>query len=206
MDIRFVALEKWPVAPTPSHRRVDSPFRAKWAQTIDLLETELNHLKAKEIVIQADCDRSQIRLDGLMRADAKLRGPGVVLSFESKHGPLSYPCDQYKDWQDNVRAIALSLEKLRAVDRYGVTRQAEQYKGWARLPDKSQSGPFATPSAACDWLTKELAITVPVPSCDEHRATLRKAAMAAFHPDRNAGDDARWKLWTAAAAVLAIEV
>ena len=46
---------------------------------------------------------------------------------------MSYPCDKYSNWQANLRAIALSLEALRAEDRYGVTRRAEQYKGWAKL-------------------------------------------------------------------------
>ena len=35
--------------------------------------------------------------------------------------------------QDNVRAIALSLEALRAVDRYGVSKRGEQYAGWKQL-------------------------------------------------------------------------
>jgi hypothetical protein len=57
-----------------------------------------------------------------------------VLSFNSKFGPLSYPCDRFQTWDDNLRAIALSLEHLRAVDRYGVTKRGEQYQGWAQLP------------------------------------------------------------------------
>jgi hypothetical protein len=38
------------------------------------------------------------------------------------------------DWQHNVRAIALGLEALRKVDRYGITRRGEQYAGWKALP------------------------------------------------------------------------
>jgi len=45
------------------------------------------------------------------------------------------PCDSFRDWEANLRAIALSLEHLRAVDRYGVTtEEEEQYTGWLRLP------------------------------------------------------------------------
>src|SRR5579863_10251967 len=57
----------------------------------------------------------------MLYAGAKLRTQGIILTFNSKHGPLSYPCDKYSNWQANLRAIALSLEALRAVDRYGVT-------------------------------------------------------------------------------------
>lgn len=59
--------------------------------------------------------------------------PGVILTFESDKGSMSMPCDRYDKWRDNLRAIALALEALRAVDRYGVTRGNEQYRGWARI-------------------------------------------------------------------------
>jgi len=50
------------------------------------------------------------------------------------------PCDSFKDWEANLRAIALSLERLRAADRYGVTtEEKEQYIGWLRLPATSQT-------------------------------------------------------------------
>jgi hypothetical protein len=131
LEFQFRPIAVWPgkrSAPRPS------PFRASWSDTLGLLERELGKLQARNIVIQADCGESDIRRDGMLRADVRLRGPGVILSFDSRHGPLSYPCDRYRDWQSNVRAIALSLEALRAVDRYGVTRRAEQYQGWSKLP------------------------------------------------------------------------
>ena len=48
------------------------------------------------------------------------------------------PCDRYTDWEPNIRAIALTLEHLRAVERHGVTTEKqEQYTGWLRLPAAS---------------------------------------------------------------------
>lgn len=44
-----------------------------------------------------------------------------------RRGHLSYPCDTFTTLQDNLRVIALALEALRMVDRYGVTRRGEQY-------------------------------------------------------------------------------
>jgi hypothetical protein len=38
-----------------------------------------------------------------------------------------------------VRAIALALEALRKVDRYGVTQSGEQYRGWQALPSPTAS-------------------------------------------------------------------
>lgn len=199
IEYRFVPLEKWPGDRT--HVRSMTRFRASWTDTATLLDRELQHLSAKNVVIQADCDRDQIRLDGFLRSDAKLRGPGVVLSFDSKHGQLSYPCDTYTDYKANIRAIALALEALRAVDRYGVTRQAEQYKGWAKLA--GPGGPFSDARAAAMWMTSVggIATNNILGSAEEFRATYRDIA-AKLHPDRNNGDDTGFKRLQAAKEIL----
>lgn len=136
LNAQFRPLDQWPGKRT--EQRKSAPFRSTYKQTLDLLEFELQKLRAHQMVIQIE-DPEPIKL---IRNDGQLWGigkmftpnrPGVVLSFESPKGAISMPCDRYDNWWDNLRAIALSLEALRAVDRYGVTRGNEQYRGWARL-------------------------------------------------------------------------
>jgi hypothetical protein len=134
IDARFVPIEKWPGEKRKPGTHVRAQFRATYAKTMDLLEHELNQLKAKNITIEAYFERSKIRNDGWPHSGAAPREPGVIVSFTGKSGELSFPCDTYQSWQHNLHAIALALEALRAVDRYGVTHRAEQYKGWAKLP------------------------------------------------------------------------
>lgn len=43
---------------------------------------------------------------------------------------LVYATDCCEFWQHNVRSIALGLQALRAVDRYGISRRGEQYAGF----------------------------------------------------------------------------
>lgn len=161
--------------------RKSSPFRAKWSATLDLLESELVHLKGKELVLQADVRLDEIRNDGMLRADARPATPRVILSFESKYGPLSYPSDAFLDWQSNVRAIALSLEALRTVDRYGVTQRAEQYRGWQQLPPPE-------PPKKNDrfMLIYELSrlVGMGVSEVEADLAAAIKAARIKYHPDR----------------------
>jgi hypothetical protein len=79
----------------------------------------------------------------------------VIITFNSKHGPLSYHTDKYFDWHANVRAIALALEALRKVDRYGVSKEGSQYRGYKALPAAGESGNgFKLNSAteAADWM------------------------------------------------------
>lgn len=170
----------WPGTPTKS--RQSAPFRARWSDTTGLLTRELRHLQARNVVLQLDYEERDLRLDGMPRANARMGHPGVVLSFDSKHGALRYPCDTYTDWRDNVRAIALALEKLRAVDRYGVTRRAEQYAGWKALP--ATTAPAMSTEQAAAWIAgltgrHPRLILDDAPTA---REAVRRAA-ARMHPD-----------------------
>jgi hypothetical protein len=131
----FRPLVAWTGQSTPAaQRRSRWWFKASWQSTLDLLERELRQLDATNITISADFREEDLRLDGMPRAGARTpQHPGVRIAFDSKHGPLTYATDAYEIWQHNVRAIALGLEALRAVDRYGITRTGEQYKGWRQI-------------------------------------------------------------------------
>lgn len=134
----------WPEPETRSRKR--SPFSATYSETKALLCREVHHLGATSAVLQLAVTEADLRLDGDLRASARPTHPGVIVSFESRHGSLRYACDTYLSWQDNVRAIALTLEKLRAVDRYGAAKGGEQYRGWKSLPSGNDA-----PSAERGW-------------------------------------------------------
>lgn len=189
----FQPIEQWPGEQTKVWER--SRFKASWSDTMDLLDRELFQLQAKNVILQAYVDRSQLRLDGMLRASARPSRPGVILTFDSRFGPLSYPCDRFDDWQDNVRAIALALEALRKVDRYGVTRRAEQYKGWAKLPDPSKDHGFSTAEEAWGFIC--WAAQMKDQPMDEFKAVW-SAAVKQYHPDRNPDGDAIFKRLVAA--------
>lgn len=132
-----------------SHRR--SPFRTPFDKGLRELVRELDHLRARNCILQINLSHGQIRNDGWPYSSARRpEHPGVVLTFEvPKLGVLSYPCDTFDKWEDNVLAIARSLEALRMVDRYGVTKTGEQYHGFKALP------PGGAAVAAAEWATAE---------------------------------------------------
>lgn len=143
---RVRPLATWPGSRTREPRR--STFRAPWGKSVQMLGNELRRVGAKGAILQVEIEERYFRIDGFPRADARQTGPGVILSFEHPiAGALMYPCDRFDSWQDNVHALALSLEALRAVDRYGVTKSAEQYRGWKALP-ASTDGPMDRDEAA----------------------------------------------------------
>lgn len=82
---------------------------------------------------------TMIRRDGWPQERATIEHPGVALSFDSRHGALRYETAEFHTWKANLRAIALGLEALRKVDRYGIARSGQQYRGWRALA--AGSGP-----------------------------------------------------------------
>lgn len=108
--------------------------RIPYDQTLRELEYEVDALGGSEIVIGVGLTEFDIRLDGAPRANARpMRHPGVEISFDSRHGRLTYATDVFIDWRDNVRAVAKGLEALRAVERWGVAKRGQQYAGFALL-------------------------------------------------------------------------
>lgn len=133
INLRFVPIETWPQERTKF--RQSSPFSVKYAKLLDDLEGEVKKLGARDIVVQAGIKRDDIRNDGWPRGGAVFYEPGVILSFLNRKGEeIAFPCDTYNNWQANLRAISLTLTALRSIDRYGVSKHAEQYKGWKKLP------------------------------------------------------------------------
>lgn len=137
MEVRFRPLPIWPYSTTVG-RRGRLTFKASWQNTLDLLAREVRTLDGRNVVIGASFREADLRLDGMPYANAREPGhPGIELSFDALIGGnrqrLVYATDVCERWEHNVRSIALGLESLRAVDRYGITRRGEQYAGFREL-------------------------------------------------------------------------
>jgi len=189
---RPLRMETWDGEPTPDwERRSRNTFSASWLDTLDLLGRELEHLGAERFVIEADFAESDIRLDGMPRSGAKApKFPGIRVAFDSKHGPLVYQADNCLYWQHNVRSIALGLQALRAVDRYGITHRAEQYTGFKALPSGGSNGGITAEEAKALLVNRSGMREWPT-NPDAVRKLVR-LARARAHPDVFDGDHAPW--------------
>jgi hypothetical protein len=203
LDYRFQPLEVWPAEETA--RRQRSPFKTIWTKVLAHLERELRQLGARNLVIRLQVAPRDIRQDGQLRADARPPKPGVIIQFTAgrlKGEPsLLYRCDQYAFWQDNVSAIARTLEALRAVKRYGATPTEEQYAGFKALP-ASTSTTLSTENAADiiaehSSVGRQAILRDPVAGQNAIRIARQRT-----HPDRNAGQSDLWNAVERARAVL----
>jgi hypothetical protein len=205
MSITFTyrPLAQWPGTQTVN--RQASRFKASFGQTLELLDREIWNLGGRTAVIEIALPESQIRRDGVPYVTSRPAHPGIIVSFGSTHGPLRYPCDKYTAWHDNLRAIALSLEALRQVDRYGVTRRAEQYRGWAQLPGPLVTPPPMTVEEASKFLTQLIGVMPPNAALTfrETFESCYRSAVKKLHPDANGGfPHAQWPQLQKAADLL----
>jgi hypothetical protein len=213
VDLTCRPIERWPGRLRTDDQRLALPFRATWTDTVRLLETELAALGVDSAAVQVAVTERDLRRDGWIKADAKPAHPGIIVTFDHpRHGPLSYPCDTFAGgsaygrgsgwrdipgWQANTRAVALGLESLRKVDRYGIASHGEQYTGWRQL-----GAGIATPAAQmtveeaarfigehAHWHDQRDPSIIVDP--DVLRVAYRAAAMA-LHPDTG-GDDELFK-------------
>lgn len=206
MQWQIEPMASWPYRDTAGSRKTN-PFRAKFDDTLRLLEDELEHLGVVDAVaVRVVAREADVRRDGMLRAKAQVLHPGVALSFRSSTaGDLTYPCDQFHgrwygdvDWQVNLRAIALGLEALRKLDRYGIAGRGEQYAGWRAIEAAaSERPPFTTVAEAREWLRLLLGTDKGV-----NDASLLRLVAYRAHPDRNGGSREVWDLYDAARQLL----
>lgn len=132
MKAEWRALPAWPYS---KRTRQPDRFQTSWARSLDKLEREIEHLGGRDVLIGVVTDPKYLRLDGGLKSDWKPLRSGVEVSFEARGGRrVTFHTDAYPSVHANLHAIALGLEALRAVDRYGITETGEQYAGFAMLP------------------------------------------------------------------------
>lgn len=181
--------------------RQPDQFQSTLGKTSGRLSFELEKIGATNPRLRVAVERFQITVDGSrLKAGQQPWHPGVVLVFDTKQGEQVYPADQYLRWQANLHAIALTLEALRALDRWGVTH-GQQYRGFLAIepPRAASALPFTDYAGARDWLLKLPAVQS-MPASSSARDIVR-AAQRSTHPDLG-GDPDLFRIVNAAADYL----
>jgi hypothetical protein len=206
VDVEVQPLKQWPAGydRTPEEERTNSDFPQSGIldRTLNDLKRELGHLEPETCVLQVDISPAKIRKDGLPYRNAVIgdHDPGVVLTFEVDGETHTYPCDTYRSWEENLRAIAYVLHDLRRISRHGVGHGSEQYRGYTALPADvdERMGPeeaarllIRTAPEARGDLDVDVAAQVLLDDRESFRDTYREAA-GRSHPDR-VGNDAHFK-------------
>lgn len=212
MNIQFGPIKRWPGKLRSRSERIRAPFKSGYTSTMELLDRELRMVRAESAVVQLATEHFR-KSDGLPYSDATPDHPGVIVSFikvvTDKFGqrvrvPLSFPADRFLTWETNLRAIAIALEDLRRIDRYGVTSNAEQYLGFKALPPPGPEHPSVlTVDEAARIVASGVSGCVPADVLkhpDNYRRAYRERAFV-LHDDKG-GDPAEWAKLQAAKSLL----
>ena len=117
---------------------------------MNTLQAELQRLGAGNIVITSDLPT---RNDGLPYADGRATDPGIAVWFvvvnraAGRTEERVFACDKWRTPSENMQAIALSIEAMRGLARWGAGDVVSRaFAGFAALPPGSASGaPTAPP-------------------------------------------------------------
>lgn len=137
-------------------------------QGVETILAELRRMDASSAVISSNV---QLRGDGLPRSgQPQPTDPGVAVYFKFERQDVCLACDTWTTVEDNLWAVALTLEAMRGIDRWGAAKLKATFTGYAALP---------APAGALWWEVLGL----------HDRATLEqvrdayRALARAHHPD-----------------------
>jgi hypothetical protein len=142
-----------------------------------LAELERMGMSRENIVISSNVE---LRLDGLPKSNRRAPDdPGVAVYWrKGKNEPRCMAVDRYDRVEDNLAAIAATLDALRAIERHGGAAILDRaFQGFAALP-----APFS-------WW-QELGLSGPDVTREQIEDAHRRLIMK-HHPDRPGGDGAK---------------
>ncbi|MDE2105828.1 MAG: J domain-containing protein [Patescibacteria group bacterium] len=163
----------WPVGKPRKSWPESSRFRVTLGKAIKEVQAEVSRLGGSQLVISSNLP---LRRDGVPYANASQpKDKGVAVYFTYRKKPMCFACDRWNRIEDNMWAIACTIDALRGIERWGSGSMVEQaFTGFTALPAPEQ------------WFQ-----TLGVPAdatADEINAAWRRLA-SEHHPDRG-GDSA----------------
>lgn len=132
---------------TPEYQRKTSRYGMDFVRARDDISRQLKLLGAREIVLTTNIP---LRRDGLpLAGQSEPRDPAVAV-YWTEIGPWDVKrqetiykqrviaCDHWKKVKENLRAIGVAIEALRALKRSGATQVSDRaFMGFAALPERA---------------------------------------------------------------------
>jgi hypothetical protein len=130
---------QWPVG-YPRTKWPNNGYRftpKSFATERDELISELKRMGARDVVLSTSVP---LRQDGLPYASfSKKNIPdmGVAVYFTIDKEPMTLCCDKWNSLEANIRAISMSVDAMRSLDRWGVSEILKRvFTGFKAIPEK----------------------------------------------------------------------
>lgn len=164
----------WPEGYKRTQYRKDSRFARSLtiASAADELEKELFLLDIKDPILSTNVP---LKLAGGPRSRINVDDPGAAIYFKRKEKNVVLACDRYRRVQDNIHAIARTVNSLRQIDRDGVSDFLERaFTGFTAIAEN------AGPSNAAWWIILEVSENC---TMEEAEKAWKKQCIE-YHPDK----------------------
>jgi hypothetical protein len=121
----------WPLGRPQTARPKKSQFKAtqSLSMCLDFLKAELRRLKATDIILTANWQLGQLGQPLSAQPRKGIDNYGVSVYWRRASASYQLCCDKYTSWEENLRALALHIQAVRAQERYGVATLEEAFKG-----------------------------------------------------------------------------
>lgn len=119
-------------------QRIYSKFKTGFGAAREKLFAEISRMGGKNPVLSTNVP---LRNDGMPRANMPEPGDrGVAVYFTYKGREMCFACDKFINVRDNIYSIALTIEAIRGIERWGASDMMERaFKGFTALPEKASS-------------------------------------------------------------------
>ena len=154
---------QWPPAwpKTEAIKRERGKFQSTLSSALNMLKDEVRLLGGKNLVLSSNCTLGH----------EKPKDPGVVAYFHYDGNEVAVPCDRWQRVEHNVKAIALTIEAMRGMERWGAKHMIKaMFSGFKALPSSEKNW----------WDVLQCRADSPP---DIIRANYRRLAVD-YHPDR----------------------
>lgn len=169
----------WPIDWPRTKSRTRPPYRVSFGRARDDVIWQLRQMSVPdwEVVISSNIP---LRRDGLPVANAgRLADPGIAVYFVRKKQRQVVACDKWDTVDGNMRAINITIESLRSIERAGASELLERaFTGFKALPAPGEG------TSGGWWQVLGVEATAPM---EVVKAAYRKLA-GELHPDK--GGDA----------------
>ena len=167
----------WPR--TPTHLRIVSPFKNMATdKCFRELMDELGRLGARKVIISSNL---KLRQDGMPYSQQpRHNDEGIAVYFTRKGVAMSLACDKFFKREENMRAIAKTIDAIRGIERWGSSDMMERaFTGFAQL---------AAPADVRQWW-QVLGVSESAPG---HEVELAYRRLRSKHHPDNGGDPAEF--------------
>ncbi len=125
----------WPEGEPRAERQEHSKFDTGFVKCRNLLFDEIRRMGGAEAIVSTNIP---LMRDGQPRANYTPHDTGVAVYFTRKKKSYVFACDKFVRVQDNMLAIAKTIEALRGIERWGASNMMERaFEGFLRLPEKA---------------------------------------------------------------------